>query len=274
MTNKKEKPIRYILVALCGLLTLGNVIKFSITGQWARLLLALLTLVLILIPEGIERLFHCHISQGMYLTAVLYATGPMLGHCNNLYYILPFWDKMLHILGGVMFVFLGIFLFALLGGDQKSWALCCLFALCFSLAVSVLWEFYEFGSDRLFGTDTQDDCIIHSITSHMLSPEMGEVGRFTGIQQVTLNGHPLDLGGYLDIGLIDTMMDMLLESLGAAVTAVILWADKNRHPVFQRRETVPADCLSPLDGCSHQTGWHRFLCKFCRMERDGPICLV
>ena len=190
MTNKKEKPIRYILVALCGLLTLGNVIKFSITGQWARLLLALLTLVLILIPEGIERLFHCHISQGMYLTAVLYAIGPMLGHCNNLYYILPFWDKMLHILGGVMFVFLGIFLFALLGGDQKSWVLCCLFALCFSLAVSVLW------------------------------------------------------------------------------------ADKNRHPVFQRRETVPADCLSPLDGCSHQTGWHRFLCKFCRMERDGPICLV
>jgi len=238
MMKKKEKRIRHLLIALCELLTLGNVIQFSITGQWNRLMLALLTLVLILIPEGIERLFHCRISRGMYLTAVLYAIGPMLGHCNNLYYTIPFWDKMLHTLGGVMFVFLGVFLFELLGGDQKKWTLCCVFALCFSLAVSVLWEFYEFGSDNLFGTDTQDDCIIHSITSHMLIPNMGEVGRITDIQQVTINGTPLNLGGYLDIGLIDTMMDLLLESLGAAITTLILWVDKNRHPVFQRREKV------------------------------------
>lgn len=89
MMKKKEKCIRYLLIALCELLTLGNVIQFSSTGQWNRLLLALLTLVLILIPEGIERLLHCRINQGMYLTAVLYAIGPMLGHCNNLYYIIP-----------------------------------------------------------------------------------------------------------------------------------------------------------------------------------------
>lgn len=234
--KKKEKTIRYLLIALCELLTLGNVLRFSITGQWDRLLLTLLTIVLILVPEGIERLFHCRINQGMYLTAVLYAIGPMLGHCNNLYYIIPFWDKVLHILGGVMFVFLGVFLFELLGGDQKRWTLCCVFALCFSLAVSVLWEFYEFGSDRFFGTDTQADSIIHSITSHMLHSEIGEVGTITDIQHVTLNGDPLDLGGYLDIGLIDTMMDLLLEALGAAATTVILWLDKNRHPVFQRNE--------------------------------------
>lgn len=234
--KKKEKGIRYLLIAFCSLLILGNVLRFGKTGQWDRLLLALLTLLLILIPEGIERLFHCRISQGMYLTAVVYAMGPMLGHCNNLYYIIPFWDKLLHIIGGVMFVFLGVFLFELLGGDPKNWVLCCVFALCFSLAVSVLWEFYEFGSDSLFGTDTQDDCLIHSITSHMLSPEMGEVGTITDIQQVALNGKPLNLGGYLDIGLIDTMLDMLLESLGAAITTVILWMDKNRHPVFFGKE--------------------------------------
>lgn len=236
MMKKKEKCIRYLLIALCELLTLGNVIQFSITGQWNRLLLALLTLVLILIPEGIERLLYCRISQGMYLTAVLYAIGPMLGHCNNLYYIIPMWDKLLHILGGVMFVFVGIFLFELLGGDQKKWLLGCVFALCFSLTVSVLWEFYEFGSDMLLGTDTQDDSVIHSITSHMLNPEMGEVGTITDVQTVVIDGDPLNLDGYLDIGLIDTMMDLLLESLGAAVTTLILWADKNRHPVFCRKE--------------------------------------
>lgn len=234
----KEKTIRYILAALCELLTVANVIRFSISGQWNRLLLALLTLVLILIPEGIERLFHRHISQGMYLVAVLYAIGPMLGHCNNLYYLIPGWDKLLHTLGGVMFVFLGVFLFELLGGDSKKWALCCVFALCFSLALSVLWEFYEFGSDSLLGTDTQDDSIVHSITSHKLTSELGEVGTIPNIQDVTVDGKPLNLGGYLDIGLIDTMMDLLLEALGAAVTTLILWLDKNRHPVFYRKENA------------------------------------
>lgn len=230
--KKKEKTIRYTLMALCELLTVVNVISFALSCQWDRLLLALLTLVLILVPEGIERLFHCRISQGMYLAAVLYTIGPMLGHCNNLYYIIPFWDKLLHIMGGVMFVFFGIFLFELLGGDTKKWALCCVFALCFSLALSVLWELYEFGSDTLFGTDTQDDTVIHSITSHLLNAEMGEVGTIAGIENVIVNGTAMNLGGYLDIGLMDTMMDLLLEAIGAMITTVILWLDKNRHPVF------------------------------------------
>jgi len=234
--KNKEKVIRYALITLCELLTVVNVIRFTITGQWNRLLLAALTLVLILIPEGIERLFHCRISQGMYLTAVLYAIGPMLGHCNNFYYIIPIWDKLLHTLGGVMFVFVGIFLFELLGGDQKKRLLCCVFALCFSLAVSVIWEFYEFGSDMFFGTDTQDDIIIHSITSHMLNPEMGAVGTIADIQNVVIDGKPLELGGYLDIGLMDTMLDLLLESLGALITIVILFLDKNRYPIFLRKE--------------------------------------
>lgn len=234
--KKKNRVIRNVLIILCELLTVVNVIQFAIVGQWNRLLLALLTLVLILIPEGIERLFHCRISQGMYLTAVLYAIGPMLGHCNNFYYIIPIWDKLLHTLGGVMFVFVGIFLFELLGGDQKKRLLYCVFALCFSLAVSVLWEFCEFGSDVLLGTDMQDDIMIHSITSHMLNPEMGAVGTITDIQNVVIDGKPLNLDGYLDIGLLDTMLDLLLESLGALITTVILFLDKNRHPIFVRKE--------------------------------------
>ena len=236
--QKKNRVIRNVLIIVCELLTVVNVIQFAIAGHWNRLLLAALTLVLVFIPEGIERLFHCRISQGLYLTAVLYAIGPMLGHCNNFYYIIPFWDNLLHILGGVMFVFVGIFLFELLDGDRKKRILCCVFALCFSLAVSVLWEFYEFGSDMLFGTDTQDDTVIHTITSHMLNPEMGEVGTIKAIQNVLIDGKPLELGGYLDIGLLDTMLDLLLESLGALITTVILFLDKNRHPIFMRKEEV------------------------------------
>lgn len=234
--TQKEKTLRNILIILCELLTVVNVIRLILAGDFSRLLLALLTLFLILVPEGIERIFHCHISQPMYLISVLYAIGPMLGHCNDLYYLIPGWDKLLHITGGIMFVFLGIFVFSLLGGDQKKWLLCCIFALFFSMALSVFWEFYEFGVDSLLGMDTQNDTIIHSINSHILNPEMGEIGGIAVIRDVSINGVPLELGGYLDIGLIDTMMDLLLETLGAIITTVILYLDKNKHPVFQRKK--------------------------------------
>jgi len=234
--KNKRKTVRYILIALCELLTAVNIIRFIAMGQYNRLLLALLTLVLILVPEGIERFLHYRISQPMYLICVLYAIGPMLGHCNNLYYLIPGWDKLLHITGGVMFVFLGVLLFELLGGDKQKWLLCCIFALCFSMALSVFWEFYEFGVDTLLGMDTQNDTIVHSINSHILNSKLGETGSIENITDVSINGVSLGLGGYLDIGLIDTMMDLLLETLGAVVTTVILFIDRNRHPVFQKKE--------------------------------------
>lgn len=232
----RKKAVRYGLIAACELLAILDIARCLAQGQYDRAALAAVTVLLILVPEGIGRLFRCHISQGVYLIAVLYAIGPMLGHCHNFYYRIPFWDKLLHTLGGVMFVFLGMFLFELLGGDQKDRTVCCLFALCFSVTVSALWEFFEFGMDFLLGMDMQSDTVIHALRSHLLDPEMGVVGTVQDIRDVRLDGAALGLGGYLDIGLIDTMADMLLETLGAAVTAGILWLDKNRHPVFRRKD--------------------------------------
>lgn len=236
MIKRNEKARRYLLIGLCEALVLVDTVRCGLLGQYDRMALALATALLVLVPEGIQRLFRCRISRGVYLTAVLYALGPMLGHCNNFYYLIPRWDKLLHTLGGVMFVFLGAFLFDLLGGDPEDRTVRCLFALLFSIAVAVLWEFFEFAMDFLIGMDMQSDTVIHTIRSHLLDPEMGAVGTVRDIREVTLGGAPLGLGGYLDIGLIDTMADMLLETLGAAVTATVLWLDKGRHPVFLRKE--------------------------------------
>ena len=234
--KNKEKTVRYVLVILCEFLAIGNIFRLILSGESSRLLLAFVTLILIWVPEGIERIFRCRISQPMYLVSVLYAVGPMLGHCNDLYYVIPWWDKLLHITGGIMFVFLGIFLFSLLGGNQKKWLLCCIFALCFSVALSVIWEFCEFGSDHFLKTDMQTDRVLYEINSQLLNESPGEVGSISNIRNVVIDGNSLSVDGYLDIGLIDTMMDLLLETLGAVITTVILFLDKNKHPVFQRKE--------------------------------------
>jgi len=41
-----------------------------------------------------------------------------------------------------------------------------------------------------------------------------------GIREVLINGEDLGLGGYLDIGIIDTMKDLIVNFIGAAVFSV------------------------------------------------------
>ena len=67
----------------------------------------------------------------------------------------------------------------------------------------------------------QKDAIVHSISSVMLDPtHTNHAIRINDITQVTVNGQDLGLGGYLDIGLIDTMEDLVVNFIGAVVFSV------------------------------------------------------
>ncbi len=230
-----EKVLRKTAVIFCELVTLGTCLWLITQGILDnRLLLALVTIPLVLAPGLVERLFHCRFWTPLYLLCVLYSIGPMLGHTLNFYSLIPHWDKLLHITGGVVFAIIGYFLFRLMvGKDRKKTVAAAVFALCFSMALSMAWEFCEFGMDTFLGNDTQADTVVTSITSHTLSPVMGEVGTIGPIESVVINGQTMDWGGYLDLGLHDTMMDMLLETLGALAVTVFFLADREKHPLIR-----------------------------------------
>jgi uncharacterized membrane protein YjdF len=198
------------------------------SGEPDRLLLAFATLLLAAMPMLLEKLLHCRISLPVYIFALAYAVGPMLGHCWKLYYTVPVWDKLLHISGGVMFAILGAYVFDLLAKNKELPVARTIFALCFSMAIAVLWEFCEFGADTFLGMDMQDDTVIHSLTSYLLGESLGVTGSIENIESVVVNG--VALPGYIDIGLIDSMLDMLLETLGAAVICMLLWFRKGMRP--------------------------------------------
>lgn len=225
------KRIKLISTALCELLTLVTIVILLFTRRYSRLLMAFGTVLLLLLPLAMEWLFRCRTSLPLYLFALFYALGPMLGNCWNFYDIIPGWDKLLHACGGVAFAILGFYCFRLLSKNSTQLLAAAVFALCFSIALSVLWEFWEFGSDILLGTDMQRDTLIFEIHSHMLTEELGEVGSINQIYDVTVNGSPLPTGAYLDIGLIDTMLDMLVESIGALLTCLLVYLDKGKHPL-------------------------------------------
>ena len=95
-------------------------------------------------------------------------------------------------------------------------------AFCFSMTIGVVWEFFEFGMDQLAGFDMQKDTVIHVIRSVTLDPAGHNVPyEISGITETVVNGQELGLGGYLDIGLIDTMQDLIVNFIGAFVFSVI-----------------------------------------------------
>ena len=231
--KKAERTIRNSAVVLAELIVCGTIISLLRSGDTERLLLAFGTLLFVLIPGILERLLRCRINLVVYLLGVLYAMGSMMGHCWKFYYTIPCWDKLLHLCGGVMFVILGIYLFERLSCGKANHVSAVIFALCFSLAISVLWEFVEYGADIFLGMDMQDDTVVNHITSYMLGTEKGVTGSIKDIQSVVINGAALPVDGYIDIGLHDTMLDMLWESSGALVTCILLFIDKGKHPLIQ-----------------------------------------
>lgn len=228
--SKKERLVRSVALTLCQLFTVATIVMVVQRGQYNRLPMAVGTVFLLLIPMNAERLFHFKISLPVYLLTLFYAIGPMLGQCHNLYYSLCWWDKLLHTLGGVMFALVGLFLFQRFS-EKKNVVMAALFALCFSMAISVLWEFCEFGMDSFFGTDMQQDTLITGFHSYLLGNSLGVTGAVSGIEEVLVNGQPLP--GYIDIGLHDTMLDMLLETLGAAAVSVLHLCCKGKYSVFK-----------------------------------------
>ena len=137
------------------------------------------------------------------------------------------WDTVLHTLNGFLMAAIGFALVDILNRNKKisfqlSPAFLAVVAFCFSMTIGVIWEFFEFGMDQIFHLDMQKDTIVNTIYSVMLDPAGGNhVVGVTGIRDVAVNGEALGLGGYLDIGLLDTMEDLLVNFIGATVFSII-----------------------------------------------------
>ena len=229
--QKTEKWIKLGGTVVCEIFTVITIITLITGSEPDRMALAFGTLLLVLLPLLLEKLFHCRICLPVYIFALAYAIGPMLGHCWKLYYTVTVWDKLLHICGGVMFAILGAYFFDLLVKEKVHPAARTIFALCFSIAIAVLWEFCEFGADRFLGMDMQDDMLVTHLTSYLLGEGVGVTGSIENIQSVVVNG--ITLPGYIDIGLTDSMLDMMLESLGALVTCLLILLDNGKHPMIR-----------------------------------------
>ena len=81
------------------------------------------------------------------------------------------------------------------------------------MTVGVLWEFFEFGMDQFFGTDMQKDFLVSAINSVTLNPDGLNSVVHLPVESLVVNGQDWMQfpGGYIDIGLIDTMKDLMVK---------------------------------------------------------------
>ena len=215
--RSKGRAIRALYIFLNGLVTITLVRSFF-RGELFNVLVCLLPLVLFMIPAMVEKNFRLRLPrffEGVVLVFIF--SAEILGEINCYYQKIPHWDTVLHTVNGFMFAAFGFALLDMINRDgnikfQLSPLYLALVAFCFSMTVGVLWEFFEFGADIIFHTDMQKDTYL---TDTVIPVE--------GIAGVTVQGASGDvvLPAYLDIGLFDTMKDLMVNFVGALVFSII-----------------------------------------------------
>ena len=230
-----ERKFRTAIWIFAITVCLASLIYSLSLSDGSMILMSLGSFIIVTVPFLSSKLCRFEMNTCFFVFVELYALGPLLGEVYLFYERIKAWDVILHTVGGFVFAAFGAHIGTLLSGERGSTVLMRIcFAIAFSVTLSVLWEFTEYGADMLLGTDMQRDTLLSEISSYHLSNEMGVVESIKGIEDVTVNGEALGLDGYLDVGLHDTMQDMLVETAGAMIFALYSLFDKGRHePIYK-----------------------------------------
>ncbi len=211
----------YILLMLLVFLVLLDQIRLK---HFENVFLCLLTLILFFIPSFVERRIHIDVPDTLEAMILLFIfAAEILGEIQSYYLVFPFWDTMLHTANGFLSAAIGLSLIDILNKhDRFSISLSPFFvalvAFCFSMTIGVLWEIFEFGMDRLLAFDMQKDTYINQINTVLLNPNGENVPIHIVIGEVSVNEQPWP--AYIDIGLLDTMKDLIVNLIGAALFSV------------------------------------------------------
>ena len=227
--NKRLISALYILLRISVVMVL---IAQVLNGNFENVMLCVLTLILFTLPSLIERRLKIDLPDTLEIVILLFIySAEILGEIRAFYVIFPFWDTVLHTLNGFLCAAIGFSLIDLLNRSKKfTFSLSPLYvavvSFCFSMTIGVLWEFFECAMDQFFFLDMQKDTVIPAISS-VLDPAGGNHPQpINGIRDVIIvygdgTQQALGVGGYLDIGLLDTMEDLFVNFIGATVFSLV-----------------------------------------------------
>lgn len=249
-TLRKKSVVAAVYIVLRLLVILVMVAQFF-NGNFENVFLCILTLILFLLPTIFEKSLQIDLPNALEIIILLFIfAAEILGEIRAFYTTFAYWDTMLHTINGFLCAAIGFSLVDMCNRHKRvslslSPVYMAIVAFCFSMTIGVLWEFFECTVDQFFLLDMQKDTVVNVISSVNLDPTGGNTPvAIKGITDVIVvcgdEQIPLGVGGYLDIGILDTMKDLWVNFIGAVVFSIVgYFYVKSRGKGWFARNFIP-----------------------------------
>lgn len=249
-TLRKKSVVAAVYIVLRLLVILVMVAQFF-NGNFENVFLCILTLILFLLPTIFEKSLQIDLPNALEIIILLFIfAAEILGEIQAFYTTFAYWDTMLHTINGFLCAAIGFSLVDMCNRHKRvslslSPVYMAIVAFCFSMTIGVLWEFFECTMDQFFLLDMQKDTVVNVIASVNLDPTGGNTPvAIKGITDVIVvcgdEQIPLGVGGYLDIGILDTMKDLWVNFIGAVVFSILgYFYVKSRGKGWFARNFIP-----------------------------------
>lgn len=230
----KTNKVAYIIFIVLNVAIIGSIVRCVFENRPDGVFVSILAMLLLLIPPFVKKSFRVELPTVLESIAYIFVfCAQILGELNSFYTKFPFWDSMLHTVCGFIFAAFGFCLFDIFNRHKSAKSkfelspfFVALLAFCFSITIGTLWEFFEYFADALIHTDMQKDFVVDTFGSVYFDPSgLNNNVVIENIEKtiiITKDGLVYEVnGGYLDIGIKDTIKDMFVNFLGALVFSIV-----------------------------------------------------
>lgn len=182
-----------IVLLVLQLLMAIQLVLLLMGREWPQAFFVTGIMAVTLAPAVFRRRLPVEIPSEVEAVAVLFVFAALfLGEIREYYELYWWWDMALHTTSGLLLGMLGFMIVYVLNEDRlvdlhMRPSFVALFAFFFALGIGALWEVFEFGMDRVFGTNMQP----------------------------ATAGDPS--------GLTDTIQDLIVDTVGAAIVSLFGW---------------------------------------------------
>ena len=246
--SKKELRINIIVYLVLRFIVIICMVEQAMKGNWHSVALCFLTLILFTLPTIASKTFKVKLPTTLEIIVYLFIfAAEILGEIQNFYGIFKHWDTMLHTLNGFLSAAVGFSLIDILNRTERfhikmAPSFVALVAFCFSMTIGVSWEFFEFAADRYLNLDMQKDRVVQKISSVELNKENKNnpvvINNINKTEIYSDNKQVATIeNGYLDLGIIDTMKDLIVNFIGALIFSIfgfLYIKDRDEYQFIER----------------------------------------
>ena len=234
----REEPGVFWTYVILRTIVILVLIRSLFNGHLDNAIVCAFVLLLYVLPQFVENRMNIEIPSVLEILIFVFVfMAEILGELDSYYLKYEHWDTILHTSSGFLLAAVGFSLVNLLNKSERvrvqlSPVYLAVVAFCFSMTMGVLWEFFEFAADRWLLFDMQKDTVLSRIATVDLDPTLSNTPVvISGITDTILelsdgSYYRLGLGGYLDIGIYDTMEDLFVCFLGAVTFSVIAFFEE------------------------------------------------